>query len=120
MAVARMRMSRIALVPVLFLTICVLPVTVGTPWAWLLMAVPLALAAWVFRVGVDLGDDGVTVRSLVARRTIAWDEVAGIRVGERADLWLVTTAGTQLQLPVLRARDLPRLAALSGGRIPAP
>ncbi|WP_164703423.1 PH domain-containing protein, partial [Modestobacter sp. KNN46-3] len=99
MAVARMRMSRIALVPVLFLTICVLPVTVGSPWAWLLMAVPLALAAWVFRVGVDLGDDGVTVRSLVARRTIAWPDVAGIRVGERADLWLVTTAGTQLQLP---------------------
>jgi hypothetical protein len=25
-----------------------------------------------------------------------------------------------VRLPVLRARDLPRLAALSGGRIPAP
>ena len=113
-------MSRIALVPVLFLTICVLPVTVASPWAWLLMAVPLALAGWVFRVGVDLSDDGVTVRSLITHRTVPWAEVAGIRVGERADLWLVTTTGTQLQLPVLRARDLPRLAALSGGRIPAP
>ncbi|MCZ2824020.1 MULTISPECIES: PH domain-containing protein [unclassified Modestobacter] len=119
MAVARMRMSRISLVPVLFLTICVLPVTVASPWAFLLLLVPLALAVWVFRVGVDVGDDGITARSLVARRTIAWDDLAGVRVGERADLWLVTTAGTQVQLPVLRARDLPRLAALSGGRIPA-
>lgn len=113
-------MSRIVLVPVLFLAVCVLPVTVATPWALLLLLVPLALTAWVFRVGVDLGDDGITVRSLVARRTVAWAELAGIRVGERADLWLVTTTGTQVQLPVLRARDLPRLAALSGGRIPAP
>lgn len=115
-----MRMSRIVLAPILFLSVSVLPVTVATPWALLLLLVPLALAVWVFRVGVDLGDDGITVRSLVARRTIAWTELAGIRVGERAGLWLVTTAGTQVQVPVLRARDLPRLAALSGGRIPAP
>jgi hypothetical protein len=32
----------------------------------------------------------------------------------------VTARGTELRLPVLRARDLPRLAAVSGGRIPAP
>ena len=38
----------------------------------------------------------------------------------RGDLWLVTTAGTEVRLPVMRARDLPRLAALSGGRIDVP
>jgi hypothetical protein len=41
-------------------------------------------------------------------------------VAERGDLWLVTTQGTELRLPALRARDLPRLAALSGERIPQP
>ncbi len=59
-------------------------------------------------------------QSLVGRRRIGWDELAGIRVGQRGDLWLVTTRGTELRLPVLRARDLPRLSALSGGRIDVP
>jgi hypothetical protein len=119
-AVARLRMSRTALLPVVVLAFCVLPLATATAWWLVLLAVPAALAAWVFRVGVDVGGNGVTVRSLVSARTVGWSELVGIRVSERGDLWLVTTAGTQVRLPVLRARDLPRLAALSGGRIPAP
>ena len=115
-----MRMSRTALLPIAVLAICLLPVAAATPWLLLLQLVPVTLVAWVFRVGVDLGDDGVTVRSLIGARTVSWEELTGIRVGDRGDLWLVTTAGTQVRLPVLRARDLPRLAQLSGGRIPAP
>jgi hypothetical protein len=113
-------MSRTALLPVVVLAFGVLPVATATPWLLLLLVVPAALAAWVFRVGVDVGDGGVTVRSLVGARTVPWSELSGIRVGDRGDLWLVTTGNTEVRLPVLRARDLPRLAALSGGRIPAP
>ena len=120
MAVARLRMSRTVLLPIVVLAICVLPLATATPWLLVLLVVPAALAAWVFRVGVDVGEDGITVRSLVGLRSVPWSELAGVRVAERGDLWLVTTAGTQVRLPVLRARDLPRLAALSGGRIPAP
>ena len=32
----------------------------------------------------------------------------------------MTARGTELRLPVLRARDLPRLSELSGGRIDVP
>jgi hypothetical protein len=60
------------------------------------------------------------VQSLVGRRSVPWSDVAGIRVGRRGELWLVTARGTELRLPVLRARDLPRLSALSGGRIDVP
>jgi hypothetical protein len=91
-----------------------------SPWTTVLFLIPLALAAWVLRVGVDVAADGITVRSLVAQRRVAWTELAGIRVAGRGDLWLVTTAGTEVRLPVLRARDLPRLAALSDGRITVP
>jgi hypothetical protein len=119
-AVARLRMSRTALLPIVLLALGVLPVATATPWLLLLLVVPAALAAWVFRVGLDVGDDGITVRSLAGARTVGWAELTGIRVGERGDLWLVTTAGTQVRMPVLRARDLPRLAELSGGRISAP
>ena len=116
---ARLRLSRTALLPVLVLAICVLPLAAASPWTAVVLVVPLTLAAWVLRVGVDVGDDGVTVRSLAGQRAVPWRELTGIRIGERGGLWLVTTHGTELRLPVLRVRDLPRLAELSGGRIPA-
>jgi hypothetical protein len=117
---ASFRMNRVALLPVVFLTVCVVPLASAAAWALVFLLVPVVAAAWVLRVGVDVGDDGVTVRSPVAARHVPWGEVAGIRVAERGDLWLVTTRGTEVRLPVLRARDLTRLADVSGGRIPAP
>ena len=120
MATARLRMGRVALLPVVFLAVCVLPLAVAASWTLVFLLVPVLAAAYVLRVGVDVGDDGVTVRSVAGSRSVPWDDVAGIRVGERGDLWLVTARGTELRLPVLRARDLPRLAGVSGGRIPAP
>ena len=120
MATARLRMDRVALLPVVFLVVCVLPLAVAASWTLVFLLVPVLAAAYVLRVGVDVGDGGVTVRSVAGSRSVPWDDVAGIRVGERGDLWLVTARGTELRLPVLRARDLPRLAAVSGGRIPAP
>ena len=117
---ARLRMSRTALLPVVVLALCVLPVAALSPWTTLLFLVPLGAALWVLRAGVDVDDSGVTVRALVGRRTIPWERLAGLRVGERGGLRLVTTSGSEVRLPVLRASDLPRLAALSGGRIPFP
>jgi hypothetical protein len=113
-------MSRTMLLPVVLLALCLLPVALYTPWALLLLAVPALVALWVLRVGVTLGDDGVGVQSLLAGRHVPWGDVAGLRVDERSRLWLVTTRSTEIRLPVLRARDLPRLAALSGGRISVP
>jgi lysylphosphatidylglycerol synthetase-like protein (DUF2156 family) len=117
---ARLRMSRTALLPVAFLALCVVPLATVTTWTLVLLLLPIAIAAWVLRVGVDVSDDGLTVRSLVGRRPVPWSELAGIRVAQAGDLWLVTTGGTEVRLPVMRARDLPRLAALSGGRIDVP
>jgi hypothetical protein len=119
-APARLRMSRTALVPVAFLALCVVPMATVTTWTLVLLLVPIAVAAWVLRVGVDITDDGLTVRSLAGKRTVAWSELVGIRVAAAGDLWLVTTGGTEVRLPVMRVRDLPRLAALSGGRIEVP
>lgn len=120
MATARLRMNRVALLPVVFLAVCVLPLAFAATWTLVFLLVPVLAAAYVLRVGVDVGDRGVTVRSLAGSRSVPWAEVAGIRIGERGALSLVTTRGTELRLPALRVRDLPRLAAVSGGRIPAP
>ena len=119
-ATARMRMSRTALLAVLVLFVCALPLAASAAWTPVFLLIPLLAAAWVLRVGVDVDDEAVTARSLVGSRRVPWTQMAGIRVGERAALWLVTTGGTEVRLPVLRARDLPRLADVSGGPIPAP
>ncbi|TYP85962.1 PH domain-containing protein [Blastococcus xanthinilyticus] len=114
---ARFQMPRSALIPVVVLALCILPTAAATWWTLLLLLVPVAVAVAVLRRGVDVTDDGVTARAVLGARTVPWTELAGIRVGERGDLWLVTTAATEVRLPVLRARDLPALAAASGGRI---
>jgi hypothetical protein len=116
-APARLRMSRTALLAVGLLFLAMLPVAAARPWTPVLLLIPVVVAAWVVRAGVDVGDDGITVRSLLAQRSVPWADLAGIRVADRGELWLVTTRGTQVRMPVLRARDLPRLAELSGGRI---
>jgi hypothetical protein len=115
-----MRMSRTALLPVAIFFVCVLPLATARPWTLVLLLLPIAAAAFVLRTGIDVDDAGITVRSAVGRRLVPWDDLAGVRVGRRGDLWLVTRQGTEVRLPVLRTRDLPRLAALSGGRIPSP
>jgi PH (Pleckstrin Homology) domain-containing protein len=117
---ARLRMSRTALLPVAVLVVCALPLAASGPWGPLILLLPAAVAAWVLRVGVDVGEDAVTAQSLVGRRRVPWSELAGVRVAARGELWLVTTTGTEVRLPVMRARDLPRLASLSGGRIEVP
>jgi hypothetical protein len=120
---ARLRMSRTALLPVAVLTVCAVPIAAVLPWGPLVLLLPIAAAAWVLRVGLDIGDEGLTVRSVLGSRRVAWTELAGIRVAARGGgLWLVTTYGTDVRVPVMRARVLPRLAALSGGRLddPAP
>jgi len=117
---ARLRMNRTALFPVGLLALCTVPLAFAAPWTPILLVIPLAVTLWVLRVGVDVADDGLTLRSLAGQRQVPWREVAGIRVAPRGDLFVVTTRGTELHLPVMRARDLPRLAALSGGRIDVP
>ena len=117
---ARLRMNRTALFPVALLGLCTVPLAFAASWTPVLLLIPVAVAAWVLRTGVDITGEGLRIQALVGSRTVPWTEVAGIRVAARGELWLVTTAGTELRLPVMRARDLPRLAELSGGRLELP
>lgn len=117
---ARFRTNRTTLLAVAAFAICLTTLTAASPWFLLVLVVPALLTVWVLRTGFDLDDDAVTVHSLLGRRRVPWTEVAGVRVGERADLWLVTTRGTEVRLPAVRARDLPAIGRASDGRIPVP
>lgn len=115
---ARFRMNRTSLLAVLVVAVCLVPLAAASAWLLLLLVVPVVLAAWILRTGFDVDDEAVTIRSLLGSRRVPWPEIAGVRVGERADLWLVTTRGTDVLLPAVRARDLPALSRASDGRIP--
>ncbi len=115
---ARFRTNRATLLGVLAFALCLTTLTAASPWFLLVLLVPAVLAAWVLRTGFDVDGDAVTIRSLLGRRRVPWSEVAGVRVGERGDLWLVTTGGTEVRLPAVRARDLPAIGRASEGRIP--
>ncbi|MFL6127778.1 MAG: PH domain-containing protein [Mycobacteriales bacterium] len=119
-AVLRVRTPRTALVAVLVLAICVLPLASSAPWLAVLWLVPVALAAWVLRAGVDVDPSGLTVRALLGTRRLPWAEVAGLRVGRRGLLAAVLRGGGTVRLPVLRPRHLPLVAAASAGRLPDP
>src|SRR4051794_41779324 len=113
-------MNRTALLPVAFLTLCMLPLATVAVWTLLLLLIPAAVAAWLVRVGVDVGDDGITVRALLGQRQVPWKRLGGVRVAPRGGPWAVTTQGTQGPLPGVRARDLPPPPAPSRGRVEGP
>ena len=116
----RVRTPRTALLAVLVLAICVLPLASSAPWLAVLWVLPVAAAGWVVRAGVDVDRAGLTVRALLGSRRLPWAEVAGLRVTGRGRLTAVLRGGGTVRLPVLRPRHLPLVAAASGGRLPAP
>jgi hypothetical protein len=118
--VLRIRPTRTALLAVLVLAFCVLPLATASWWLLWLLALPALALAWVLRVGVDVDRAGVTVRALLGRRRLDWSDVAGLHARDRGDLWLVLGTGRRLRLPTARARHLPLIAAASGGRLPSP
>jgi len=116
----QIRTPRSALLAVLVLAICFLPLASAAPWLAVAWLVPLAAGAWVLRGGVDVDRDGLTVRALLGSRRLRWDEVAGLRAGPGGRLSVVLRDGGSVRLPVVRARHLPLVAAASGGRVPDP
>jgi hypothetical protein len=83
-------------------------------WLAPIMLVPIAVAWWGFRSGVDADTAGIRVRGLTGSRTVPWPDVSGFRIDRRRVL-LTTTAGTELPLPAVTPADVPRLAEASGG-----
>lgn len=119
-AVIRLRTARSALLVAFFLAVCVSPAALAKPALAPLFVIPLAVAGWVLRAGVDVDADGVTVRALVGQRRVRWDDVAALKLSRHGVVWLALHSGRTVRLPVARARHLSTLAAASGGRFDAP
>jgi len=119
------RISPLTLLAALALAVCMTPVASAAPLLWLLYLVPLGVIVWTLRVRTVADAEAVTVRRILGRRRVPWSEISSLRLGpsswgDRSRVSAVLTDGAELPLPAVYVRDLPQLAAVSGGRLPDP
>ncbi|HEX8934390.1 MAG TPA: PH domain-containing protein [Pseudonocardiaceae bacterium] len=119
-ATVTFRVPLTALLGVFGLIVCMTPVAFGAPGLQLLYLLPLILAFWVVRTRTVVGSETLTTYRIWGTRRIAWSNLVGLRVDDRSRIWAVLHRGDEVRLPAVRARHLPVLAAISGGRLPAP
>ncbi len=110
------RLPALAYLAVLFLVFGVTAL-VMQPVLLVLYVLPLIAIAFIARVATVVDGGGIRVRALFGQRRLAWADVRGLSVGGR-NVYAVTTRGTY-RLPLVRINDLPEIARLSAGRIPA-
>jgi hypothetical protein len=118
--VAVFRSSPLTILAALTFAVCAIPFASGAPWLWLIYLLPLGAIVWVLRVRTTVDADAVTVRRLLGRRRIPWSQISSLRLGDHARVRAVLSNGDELPLPAVHVRDLPQLAAASGGRLPDP
>ena len=114
------RESPLVVLVALVLAVCVTPVAFAAPLLWLLYLVPIGVVAWTLRVRTTVDPEAVTVRRVVGGRRVTWHQISSLRLRNRGRVSAVLTDGAELPLPAVHVRNLPLLAAASGGRLPDP
>ncbi|GGI73212.1 hypothetical protein GCM10011581_07680 [Saccharopolyspora subtropica] len=115
------RITPVSLLAVLAIAVCATPLaTTAGPWALLIYLIPLAIMVWILRTRTTVDPQRVAVRTFFGGSSFGWDEIASLRLNERRWLKAVLHSGKEVRLPAVRVRDLPRLSAMSGGRLPDP
>jgi hypothetical protein len=99
------RVSPLVVLVAVTFAVCATPFAFGAPFFWLIYLVPIGIIVWTIRVRTTVDPDTVAVRQVV---------------GDRGRVSAVLSDGAELPLPAVHVRDLPQLAAASGGRLPDP
>ncbi|GIG71361.1 PH domain-containing protein [Phytomonospora endophytica] len=94
------------------------PLALSEWWLAPVLLIPVAIAVWAWRSGVDAGDEGIRVRGLIGSRRFAWSEIEAFGVARR-QAFAIVAQGVRVPLPSVRREDLPRLIAASGSELVA-
>ncbi|ADD44010.1 PH domain-containing protein [Stackebrandtia nassauensis] len=86
------------------------------PVAVVAVLVPLLIALWSLRSGVDITAEGLTVKALVGSRSYRWSAIDGFDLRGRT-VYALLTDERRVPLPAVRATDIPRLIVASGGEL---
>ena len=111
------RIPPLAILGAVLLAFCATPAAFGAPGFWLVYLLPVAVVVWVLRVRTTVDEEGLTVRRLVGSRRVPWSEIRSLHLRDKGGVRAVLTDGAELPLPSVRVRDLPQLAAASGGHL---
>jgi hypothetical protein len=113
------RFSPLVVLVAIVMAICATPFAFGAPFLWLVYLVPVGIIGWTLRVRTTADAEAVTVRRLLGRRRVTWAQISSLRLDEHR-VSAMLADGAELPLPAVHVRDLPQLAAASGGRLPDP
>src|SRR4051794_2470573 len=112
------RLPAVALVMPVLLFLYITPVADGGPdWLLALYLLPVIGLAYVLVTRTVADGEIIRTIGLLGSHRIAWSDLDGFefRKGRRAVA--VGLDGQRIPLPVVRPRDLPALAQVSGGRL---
>jgi hypothetical protein len=97
--------------------LCVTPLaTVGGGW-WALYAIPVIAAAYIVVTRTTADTAQLTAHSLLGAKRMTWSDMDGLELRDARWTVAVGKDGRRLPLPMVRPRDLPRLAAAAGGSL---
>ena len=124
-APAVFRTSPLALLGAVAIAFCATPIAFALPFGELVYLLPVAMVGWILRVRTTVDDEALTVRKIVGGRRVAWSEISSLRLEPSHRIWggrvsAMLSDGAELLLPAVGLPDLPRLAAVSGGRLTDP
>lgn len=119
-ATVTFRLPLTALIGVFGLIMGMTPVAFGAPGLQVLYLVPLGLGIWLVRTRTVVGSETMVAYRVWGSQQITWSDLAGLRIDDRSRVWAVLRGRDEVRLPMVRARDLPVLATISGGRLPDP
>ncbi|MCO1580886.1 PH domain-containing protein [Crossiella sp. SN42] len=114
------RIPTAAMIPAALLFVCATPLAFGAPGLQVVYLVPLALVLWVIRTRTVVDAEQVRIRTLFGARSIAWSDIAALRLTKASGVKAVLTDDSEVTLPAVRVRDLDALARASGGRFGEP
>ncbi|OBK96155.1 hypothetical protein A5645_09695 [Mycobacterium asiaticum] len=114
------KVSPVAHIAVGFLTLCLLVPVTAFAWTLPLLVIPVLLSAMIVRLRTVADDRGVTVRTLLGSRTLAWEDIDGLRFHRGNWARAKLKDGSELRLPAVTFATLPQLTEASSGRVPNP
>lgn len=103
-----------------FLTLGLLIPVMAWPVSAPVLVLPVLLSALIVRLRTVADDSGVTVRTLLGSRTVAWDDIEGLRFNRGSWARAQLKSGSELRLPAVTFATLPDLTEASSGRVPNP
>ncbi|TDL01452.1 PH domain-containing protein [Mycobacterium paragordonae] len=103
-----------------FLTLCLLVPVTAFPFSAPILVIPVLLSALIIRFRTVADDRGVTARTLLSSRTVAWEDIDGLRFHRGNWACAHLKDGSELRLPAVTFATLPQLTEASSGRVPNP